>query len=327
MTKNSNRFTIERGENLGSAYQDVTKLRQASLNLLSNAAKFTRDGRIVLSVERESAGGADWLIFSVLDTGIGIAADKLDRVFEEFSQADDSTTRDYGGTGLGLAISRRFCQMLGGDLSVVSRPGVGSTFTIRLPAMLPGAGVPQEERPQPAAEDVQVSGGVGNTTPGSNILVIDDDSGAGDIIRRLLEKDGFNVVTAFSGEEGLKLAHQLQPAVITLDVMMPVMDGFDFLLAMRGNPDWRDIPVIVVTAKDLTEDDRTILSGKVEQILEKSAFSLRRQGGRATITVYDDFKRIRHHYCREPGLRKSPSGGNHRRRSARLQSSSLPFGQ
>jgi signal transduction histidine kinase len=135
--KNGNRFEIERGEQLGTAHQDVTKLRQSLFNLLSNAAKFTHEGKVTLSVKREQDAGVDWLTFAVSDTGIGIPADKIDHVFEEFSQADESTTRDYGGTGLGLAISRRFCRLLGGDLTLTSRLDEGSTFTIHLPAILP----------------------------------------------------------------------------------------------------------------------------------------------------------------------------------------------
>jgi len=137
MGKNSNRFIIERGEGLGHAFQDVTKLRQSLLNLLSNATKFTQNGSIVLRAARESLADGDWLDFSVSDTGIGIPADKLTKIFDEFSQADSSITRDYGGTGLGLSISRRFCRMLGGDLSVTSVAGEGSTFRIRIPTRLP----------------------------------------------------------------------------------------------------------------------------------------------------------------------------------------------
>jgi signal transduction histidine kinase len=138
MGKNNNRFRIERGEHLGSAHQDLTKLRQILFNLLSNAAKFTHDGTITLSVDRGHRDGQDWLTFNVSDTGIGIAADKIETVFEEFTQADGSTTRDYGGTGLGLAISRRMCRMIGGDITLQSQPGGGSTFTIGLPATAPG---------------------------------------------------------------------------------------------------------------------------------------------------------------------------------------------
>ena len=135
MVKKNNHFKMECGDNLGTASQDVTKLRQSLLNLLSNAAKFTHEGTITLQIACEQIDGVDWLSFAVNDTGIGIATDKLDHVFEEFSQADSSTTRDYGGTGLGLTISRRFCQMLGGEMTVTSELGVGSTFTIRVPSI------------------------------------------------------------------------------------------------------------------------------------------------------------------------------------------------
>jgi len=250
MTKNNNQFSIERGEQLGSAFQDVTKIRQSLLNMLSNAAKFTQKGTITLRAEREKVDGVDWLSFAVTDTGIGIPADKLDHVFEEFSQADSSTTRDYGGTGLGLTISRRFCQMLGGDMVVTSQPGVGSTFSIRLPAELPGAEAPQEESPQANTDVVQPSDDVPQATPGSTILVIDDDADACELIRRFLEKDGFNIVTACSGEQGLRLAQEIQPAAITLDVMMPDMDGWSVLRVLKADPELRTIPVIMLTMID-----------------------------------------------------------------------------
>ena len=250
MAKNNNHFTIERGDNLGRAHQDVTKVRQALLNLLSNAAKFTHAGTITLTVKREQADGVDWLTLAVNDTGIGIAPDKLDTVFDEFAQADNSTTRDYGGTGLGLAISRRFCQMLGGDLTLASQPGVGSTFTIRLPAVLPGEAAAAEALSQPATEALATAADGLQAKPGSTILVIDDDAEACEIIRRLLAKDGFNVVTALSGEEGLRLAHERQPVAITLDVMMPDMDGWSVLRALKANPALQDIPVVMLTMVD-----------------------------------------------------------------------------
>jgi CheY-like chemotaxis protein len=189
----------------------------------------------------------------VKDTGIGIPADKLDHVFEEFSQADSSTTRDYGGTGLGLSISRRFCQMLGGDMTVTSQPGAGSTFSVRLPAELPGAEAPQEAAAQDTSSVAHESDAIQQAMPGSTILVIDDDAEACEIIRRFLEKDGVNIVTAFSGEQGLRLAHEIQPAAITLDVMMPDMDGWSVLRALKADPDLRDTPVIMVSMID----DRT----------------------------------------------------------------------
>ncbi|MGI9263850.1 MAG: GAF domain-containing sensor histidine kinase, partial [Gammaproteobacteria bacterium] len=135
MSKNNNQLKIERGDLPGNAHQDVTKLRQSLLNLLSNAAKFTQDGTITLRAGYEAQDDGDWLTFSVSDTGIGIAPEKLDQIFQEFSQVDAAITRDYGGTGLGLAISRRFSRMLGGDLTVTSQPGRGSTFLIRVPVI------------------------------------------------------------------------------------------------------------------------------------------------------------------------------------------------
>jgi len=250
IAKNNNHFTIERGDNLGRAHQDVTKVRQALLNLMSNAAKFTHEGTVTLKVERERVDDVDWLTLAVKDTGIGIAADKLDSVFDEFSQADSSTTRDYGGTGLGLAISRRFCKLLGGDLTLTSQPGAGSTFTVRLPALLPGEDVPADALSPTAAEVEPATTDRLNAKPGSTILVIDDDTEACDIIRRILEKDGFSVVTAPGGEEGLRLAHKLKPAAITLDVMMPDMDGWSVLRALKADPVLQDVPVLMLTMVD-----------------------------------------------------------------------------
>jgi signal transduction histidine kinase len=134
--KNGNTLEIDLAGDLGDAHQDLTKLRQSMLNLLSNAAKFTDRGIVRVSARRDAREDGDWISIAVRDSGIGIPANKLDKVFEEFGQADESTTRNYGGTGLGLPISRRFCRMLGGDLTLASEPGEGSTFTIEIPAVL-----------------------------------------------------------------------------------------------------------------------------------------------------------------------------------------------
>ena len=253
MEKNNNKLSIERGTQLGGAYQDLTKLRQNLFNLLSNAAKFTHDGTITLHVNRTKQAGVDWLTFAVSDTGIGIAEDKIEHVFEEFSQADASTTRDYGGTGLGLAISRRFCRLLGGDLSAHSELGEGSTFTIRVPAILPGAEQKPTDTETVLESKIEESGLKDTCKEGSTILVIDDDPEALEIIQRFLIKDGFSVITADSGEQGLRLAQEHQPAAITLDVMMPGMDGWSFLRVVKADPELRRIPVIMLTMID----DRT----------------------------------------------------------------------
>jgi CheY-like chemotaxis protein len=247
MSKNNNQFRLERDKKLGAAHQDLTKLRQSLFNLLSNAAKFTHEGTITLQANRTKSDGADWLTFTISDTGIGIAADKLDHVFEEFTQADGSTTRDYGGTGLGLAISRRFCRMMGGDITVHSLPGEGSAFTIRIPAIAPSAAVPEApKQAAPVRTEAELDTML-KVAPGHKVLVVDDDEEAREIIERFLQKDGFEVMTAASGEEGLRIAHRIKPAAITLDVMMPDMDGWSVLRALQADPDLRDIPVVIVS--------------------------------------------------------------------------------
>jgi signal transduction histidine kinase/DNA-binding response OmpR family regulator len=242
--KNGNSLKVEVDPLLGEMHADVTKVRQALFNLLSNAAKFTHDGEIGLAVQAETVDGDDWVRMAVTDSGIGIPPEKIDHVFEEFSQADDSTTRDYGGTGLGLPISRRFCQMMGGDITVASTVGRGSTFTIRLPAVVLEVSETQEVMAEAAA--------IVTPEPGEEpvVLVIDDDPNALDLLRRTLQGAGVRVVTAGDGEEALSLARTLHPAAITLDVLMPGMDGWEVLGELKGDPETCEIPVIMVTMTD-----------------------------------------------------------------------------
>ena len=251
--KNSNQLVVERLNELGLAHQDLTKIRQALLNLLSNAAKFTENGTITLRAGRDARRTGDWLRLEVIDTGIGIPADKIETLFEEFTQADVSTTRKYGGTGLGLAISRRFCRMLGGDVVVKSEPGKGSRFSISLPTILPGvaeAGDTSAAAVTVATPDEETLNEIRLRGAGRTVLVIDDDPGACEIIERFLMRDGFEVVIANSGEEGLRLAHTIAPAAITLDVMMPDIDGWAVLRLLKADPHLRDIPVVMVTMVD-----------------------------------------------------------------------------
>ncbi|UCG71253.1 MAG: response regulator [Chromatiales bacterium] len=252
--KHGNKLLVERTGAGGVICQDITKLRQTLFNLLSNAAKFTESGTVTLRIDRKIEQDKDRLTFAVIDTGIGIPADKLEHIFQEFTQADESTTRDYGGTGLGLAISRRFCQMLGGKLSVESTVGEGSTFTVYVPSNVPGTKLRQATSPQPTTVKAEVPAeSAGDAGDQTTILIIDDDPEACEIIGRYLKKDGFAVATAFSGEQGLQLAHELRPTAITLDVMMPEMDGWSVLRALKADPDLREIPVIMLSMID----DRT----------------------------------------------------------------------
>jgi CheY-like chemotaxis protein/nitrogen-specific signal transduction histidine kinase len=239
--KNANRLEVRTGERLGTMHADMTRLRQCLLNLLSNASKFTQNGTITLEVARDRDEGQACITFCVRDTGIGMTPEQMQRLFQAFSQAEASTARQYGGTGLGLAISRRFCQMMGGDITVESEAGMGSTFTLRLPAEVsdaPPASVIPKPVPIPALERRET------------VLVIDDDPTVHDLMTRFLTREGFHVVTAAGGEEGLRLARELQPHVIILDVIMPEMDGWTVLRTLKDDPEVANIPVLMVTVVD-----------------------------------------------------------------------------
>jgi len=241
--KNHNTLAAHCADNLGTMRADLTKVRQSLFNLLSNACKFTAQGTITLAVSRETVDGAAWVTFRVTDTGIGMTPEQMGRLFQAFAQADASTTRQYGGTGLGLAITRHFCQMMGGDITVESAPGQGSTFAIRLPAEVvdpKAAAAPQTGASQASA--------LPEGTP--TVLVIDDDPTVHDLMQRFLRREGLRMVAAASGQEGLRLARALRPAAITLDVMMPGLDGWAVLTALKADPHVADIPVILLTIVD-----------------------------------------------------------------------------
>jgi signal transduction histidine kinase/CheY-like chemotaxis protein len=240
--KNGNRLEMQCPADVGTMHADVTKVRQALLNLLGNACKFTERGTITLAVAREPVDGRGWLSFTVRDTGIGMTPAQLARLFEAFSQADAATTRKYGGTGLGLALSRRLCRMMGGDVTVESEAGRGSTFTVRLPALVTPASEPGAEAATPVSPQAPASHGT--------VLVIDDEAAVRDLMQRFLVKEGFRVATAAGGDEGLRRARELHPDAITLDVMMPGMDGWAVLAALKADPAVADIPVIMLTIVD-----------------------------------------------------------------------------
>lgn len=239
--KNTNTLALRRANDLGTIRADQTKVRQALFNLLSNAGKFTQHGTITLDIARIMGDGGDWITFAVTDTGIGMTREQMAKLFQEFSQADASTTRKYGGTGLGLAISRRFAQMMGGDITVVSEAGKGSTFTLKLPADVHSS---DAQPTQPADESAAPHAGQ------NVVLVIDDDPVMRDLLRRFLSKEGFAVESAANGQEGLSLAKHVRPAAIVLDVMMPDMDGWTVLEALKADPDVADLPVIMLSMVD-----------------------------------------------------------------------------
>ena len=231
IAKKGNVLALTLGDALGTAHTDVTKLRQCLINLLSNAAKFTENGRITLTVER---AGED-LCFRIADTGIGMTQEQVGKLFERFAQADASTTRRFGGTGLGLAITRAFAEMLGGTIAVASEDGTGTTFTLTLPARFRGAEI--------EAAELSRNG----TRP---ILVVDDDAATRDLLARFLEREGFTVAVAEDGRRGLERARSLHPRAILLDVTMPQMDGWAVLRAIRADPEIGATPIVMVTVLD-----------------------------------------------------------------------------
>lgn len=237
----ANALNILLDDDLGEIYTDLTKVRQILFNLLSNASKFTEQGIITLEVRRTKEEDGDWITFRVSDEGIGMTNEQQADLFQVFTQADASTSRKYGGTGLGLAITKHFTQMLGGTINVESQFGKGSHFRIRIPAHL------SIKKPQPSTvEDIPVR--IPDSPIESGILlVVDDDETVRDLLEAYLSKVGYQVVGASSGEEGLKLAKKLRPDAITLDVMMPGMDGWEVLSELKADPELAHIPVIMLT--------------------------------------------------------------------------------
>ncbi|MEG4075207.1 response regulator [Microcoleus sp. Pol14C2] len=252
--KNGNTLEVYCPDNLDTMHADMTKVRQVLLNLLSNAAKFTQNGRIAIGVERikneqlkmknqeESSqiliSNSEFLSFRVADTGIGMTQEQLQRVFQPFTQADASTTREYGGTGLGLAISQRFCQMMGGSIEVSSTLGAGTTFTVLLPKAIKQPEIPNKVNDSTSPPHAPAVG---------TVLVVDDDPISRDLIQRALTRQGLHIEVAGSGEQALRLAKQLLPDAITLDVIMPGMDGWAVLSALKADPDLAEIPVILLS--------------------------------------------------------------------------------
>lgn len=239
--QNANTFEVRCPNDAGEMHSDLTKVRQTLFNLLSNACKFTDGGTVTLDVSRQGDGAGSRLRFAVTDTGIGMSDEQIKTVFDAFMQADSSTSREYGGTGLGLAITRRFCQMLGGDVALSSTVGEGTTFVVDLPqdAVSAAVGVLTVDIDEP------MDAGLAEGRP--TVLVIDDDPLVRDLLNGHLTRHGYHAVLATSGEEGLRFAREHRPDAITLDVLMPRMDGWAVLTALKDDPDLADVPVIMLT--------------------------------------------------------------------------------
>ncbi len=254
--KNHNTLEMHCPDTIGDLTADLTKVRQTLFNLLSNAAKFTENGALTVSAGRQTVDGAERLVFTVRDTGLGMTPEQLTKLFQAFSQADSSTTRKFGGTGLGLAISKKFCLMMGGDISVESEFGKGTAFTFWLPAVV----TPEEPPTEPAPTSPS------DATGRPIVLLIDDDPAVREVIHRTLTKEGYDVKMAADGLTGLDLARQTHPEVIVLDVMMPGMDGWTVLSKLKSDPDLQAIPVILAT---MLEDKALGFSLGAQEFLTK----------------------------------------------------------
>jgi signal transduction histidine kinase/DNA-binding response OmpR family regulator len=281
-TSSGNRFDIVYPDDVGTFYTDRTKLKQSLLNLLGNASKFTQRGRVAL----ELRPGDEELSFIVSDTGIGMTEEQIGRLFQAFSQADASTTRRYGGTGLGLAITKHFCEMLGGRIAVESAPGAGSTFTITLPAQVAPEAV---AGPELVAATPLVTAGDHRAL----VMVVDDDPHSRELLTAIVRREGYRVIEASDGEVALSLAREHRPDIITLDVLMPRLDGWAVLAALKSDVGLREIPVIIVTV--LADRGIALSLGATEFVTKpvdraRLAAVIREnvQGGGTVLVVDDD---------------------------------------
>ena len=288
-TKNANRLALECDLSTTPMRGDQMRLRQVLLNLLSNACKFTDSGTVTLRISESRLGEVAGYSISVADTGIGMTAEQLARIFSEFTQADASTTRRYGGTGLGLAISKRLVEMMGGTIAADSRPGEGSTFSVWLPAT-PGAQPSAQEAPETGERTRTPAPRAGAPT----VLVIDDDPDARDLMRRFLAREGFDTLTAPDAAEGLRLARQFKPTLITLDVVMPRMDGWAVLRELKEDPALAATPVVMLSILD--EQEKGFALGAADYLTKpfdrerlRNVLQVHRSGGPgARVLVVED---------------------------------------
>jgi signal transduction histidine kinase/DNA-binding response OmpR family regulator len=305
---NNNEFVVSCDDSLGSVRVDIPKFRQALINILGNAAKFTQNGRVVLSVDREassaSGAGPDWIVIYVKDTGIGISKSQQKKLFTAFTQADNSTTREYGGTGLGLAISRSVCRLMGGDLAVSSEHGKGSVFCMRIPAQVTANNIEPADTNEDSADEYidqknRFTGLVGEQEERrrkvATILVIDDDSSVGDLLKRKLSHDGFKVVVANNGELGLEIATELKPDLILLDILITDIIGWHVLTQLKKDSELKHIPVIMHsvldergTAFSLGASDYLAKPATTQKLLEVVFNNIRKPEGASILVIDDD---------------------------------------
>jgi signal transduction histidine kinase/CheY-like chemotaxis protein len=264
--KNGNALVLECPPDAAMIHADETRVRQVLFNLMSNASKFTERGRITLRAVRESHPAGDWLRFEVQDTGIGMTPDQTAKLFQAFTQADASTGRKYGGTGLGLAICRRFCRMMGGDVTVESAFGKGTTFIARIPARVVDAEAEANAaNPTPVAAltTAQIKAQAA-ASAGPTVVAIDDDADARDLLTRILSREGFRVLASARGEDGMRIAQATRPNLITLDLKLKGMDGWAVLEKIKADPKIANVPVIIISIAE--EREHALERGAVDYL-------------------------------------------------------------
>jgi signal transduction histidine kinase/ActR/RegA family two-component response regulator len=256
--KNNNTFKLIIAPELDTMHTDNVRVRQAVLNLISNAGKFTENGVITLEITPLFQDKKEWIQFSVTDTGVGIGSEKLDELFQVFFQIDASATRRYGGTGLGLYLTKQFCEILGGWVTVKSTENKGSTFSMIIPQKST-TGIEKTDFINHLSENNMAS-----VSSDKTVLIIDDDHKLHKEMEYHLEQAGFTVYHAFNGEEGLNLTKIVKPAIIILDVIMPVMDGWTVLSSLKSDSAVSNIPVILMSI--ISEQDLGFALGAIDYI-------------------------------------------------------------
>ena len=247
--KNENELIIDYKSEIDFVTADQTRVKQVVLNLISNACKFTEKGKITVGVNKILREGGDLISIDVSDTGIGMSADQMSRLFNSFVQADSSTTRKYGGTGLGLTISKQLAKLMGGDVVVNSELGKGTTFTATFLADFIGASESFKNLNKETGSLIENVISLENSS-GKTILIIDDDPTVSELMKRQLSKEGYQVIIAPNGKDGIRLARKLKPDAITLDILMPEMDGWSVLRTLKADPEVSNIPVIMASILD-----------------------------------------------------------------------------
>ncbi len=281
---NGNELVVLSDPELEEIVVDQRRLRQILINLLGNSAKFTSNGKITLEVGSLERGGVLFASFVISDTGIGMTDEQIKRIFDAFVQADSGTSRKYGGTGLGLPITRQLVALMGGSIQVKSEFGQGTQFSVLLPAGGTLAEPNITPAPMPSRRTI---------APGTTVLVVDDDSDMRELMERYLSNDGFRVVAATNGNDGIRLAREEKPSVICLDVVMPGLDGYDVLKVLKSDPELASIPVVMVTMMDDRESGLAIgasdyLMKPISRAALVRALGEVHSGEKGTVLVVDD---------------------------------------